>query len=103
MTSKAALADYLKTLQARHTAKYNCPLGKKRCRDCNRVAHVDQFIAQAAQCKDCYTLKQKEYHQRRVLARELETGEPRRARGRPKTIVVDAPPPPPTRKKTAKK
>ena len=102
MTSKSALADYVKIMQARHTTKYNCPLGKKRCRDCDRVAHVDQFLPQAAQCKECYSKKQKEYHERRVKARELETGEPRRPRGRPVTIVIEAPPKT-ARKKTTKK
>ena len=101
MTSKAALADYLKLLQKRHTAKYNCPLGKKRCSVCDLVAHTDKFIAQTAICRVCCGKRQKEYHECRVAARELATGEARKPRGRPKKVVVEEPVVR-TRKKAAK-
>jgi hypothetical protein len=103
MTSSSCagyIAEMLKSMKEAHKAKFNCPLNKKRCNTCDLVACIDLFTPKTSMCKECYRKKQKEYHEIRVKAREKETGEPRKPRGRPRRVIVDDSK---SKKKTTKK
>ncbi len=105
MTTKAAIADLMKRLQARHTKRYNCVLGKKRCSKCDIVALTEKFIDHSSVCRVCYSKCQKAYYECRVAAQVLKTGVPRNPPGRPFNIKPEPEPVevPKTRKKTIKK
>ena len=83
----AYVAELLKNLKKHHKEKYGCSLGKMRCSECDVVANVDQFAGKLRVCRPCHAIKQKYYYEKRVNAQALESGVPRKHRGRPKIEV----------------
>jgi hypothetical protein len=65
----------INALRARHIAAYSCPVGKKRCSQCQKVDDVDAFVPRGTWCKVCTKARMHEYYTKNKATRKMQADE----------------------------